>query len=171
MVIGDLGDHLSWLPTLARWHYDQWGPLTGASSLEGYVARLSEAARSRSVPSILIATADGALLGSASLVVSDLPLRADLTPWLAQLFVEPARRRDGVGARLVRAVLDRARQCGYPRVYLYTSGTLPDYYRRLGWRVVERLVYLQRERTVMEREAESSATPTWRRSPTPSDEG
>ena len=31
MVIQDLGDNLSWLPTLARWHYDQWGPLTGAS--------------------------------------------------------------------------------------------------------------------------------------------
>ena len=26
MVIGDLGDHLSWLPALARLHYDQWGP-------------------------------------------------------------------------------------------------------------------------------------------------
>jgi predicted N-acetyltransferase YhbS len=49
----------------------------------------------------------------------------------------------------VRAVLERARQCGHPRVYLYTSGTLPRYYSRLGWRVVERLAYFQRERTVM----------------------
>jgi GNAT superfamily N-acetyltransferase len=140
MVIQDLGDNLSWLPTLARWHYDQWGPLTGASSFDGYAALLTAAAASRRVPSVLI----------ANLLTFDLPLRPDLTPWLAQLFVESTRRRDGVGVALVRAVLQRAQQCGYARVYLYTSGTLPEYYGRLGWRVVERLTYLQRERTVMD---------------------
>jgi GNAT superfamily N-acetyltransferase len=156
-VIGDLGDHLSWLPALARWHYDQWGPLTGASSFDDYVALLTEAAASRTVPSVLIAMADGELLGSAALVASDLPPRPELTPWLAQLFVEPTRRRDGVGAALVRAVLRRAQQCGYARVYLYTSGTLPEYYRRLGWRAVERLAYLQRERTIMDYDVGLSA--------------
>jgi predicted N-acetyltransferase YhbS len=150
MVIRDLGDDPYWLPTLARWHYDQWGPLTGASSFEGYVALLTEAAASRAVPSVLIAVADGELLGSASLVASDLPPRPELTPWLAQLFVEPTRRRDGVGAALVHAVIQRASQCGYGRVHLFTSGTLPQYYTRLGWRVVERLAFLARERTVME---------------------
>jgi predicted N-acetyltransferase YhbS len=83
--------------------------------------------------------ADGQLLGSANLVACDLPPRPELTPWLAQLFVEPNRRRHGVGAALVRAALERARQCGYRRFYLYTSGTLPQYYRRRGWREVERL--------------------------------
>lgn len=101
--------------------------------------------------------ADGELLGSANLVACDLPHRPALTPWLAQLFVQPARRRDGVGAALVRAVLQGAQQCGYSRVYLYTSGTLPEYYRRLGWRAVERLAYLQRERTVMDYDVGLSA--------------
>ena len=101
MVIGDLGDHISQLPALARWHYDQWGPLTGASSFDGYVALLTQAAASRTVPSVLIAMADGESLGPATLVASDLPPRPDLTPWLAQLFVAPTRRRDGVGAALV----------------------------------------------------------------------
>lgn len=149
MVISDLGDHLSLLPLLARWHYDHWGALTGADSFDGYVARLTEAAARRAVPSILVAVSEGDLLGSASLVASDLPSRPGLTPWLAQLFVEPTQRRAGVGAALVSAVLERARQCGHPRVYLYTSGTLPEYYGRLGWRDVERLAYLHQERTVM----------------------
>jgi predicted N-acetyltransferase YhbS len=63
--------------------------------------------------------------------------------------VEPTHRSAGLGAALVRAALERAGCCGYPRVYLYTSGTLPDYYGQLGWRVVERLDYLERPRTVM----------------------
>jgi predicted N-acetyltransferase YhbS len=149
MVIGDLGEHPEWLPVLARWHHEQWGPLTGADSLDGYVALLTGAAAGRTVPSVLVAVAEGEVLGSATLVACDLPARPRLTPWLAQLFVTPARRRAGVGAALVRATLERAKRCGHPRVYLYTSGTLPDYYARLGWQVVERLEYLQRERTVM----------------------
>jgi predicted N-acetyltransferase YhbS len=149
MVISDLGDHLSQLLLLARWHYDQWEQLTGADSFDRYVRLLTQAAASRTVPSVLVAISERELLGSASLVASDLPSRLELTPWLAQLFVHPARRRAGVGAGLVRAVLERARQCGHPRVHLYTSGTLPEYYKRLGWRVVERLTYLQRQRTVM----------------------
>jgi len=171
MMIGDLGDYLAWLPVLARWHYDQWGPLTGAGSFDGYVALLSEAAASSTVPSVLVAAADGELLGSANLVASDLPLRPEMTPWLAQLFVKPSRRRDGVGAALVRAVLQRARQCGYGRVYLYTSGTLPQYYSRLGWRFVERLEYLQRERTVMDYDVELSSAPNHGMQPTASGRG
>ena len=157
--ISDLADYLAWLPALARRHYDQWGSLTGAGSFDGYVALLTEAAASRTVPSVLVAVADGELLGSANLVACDLPPRSGLTPWLAQLFVEPNRRRAGVGAALVRAVLERARQCGYARVYLYTSGTLPQYYTRLGWRVVERLSYLERERTVMDYDVGLSSAP------------
>jgi GNAT superfamily N-acetyltransferase len=150
MVIGDLEDHRAWIPTLARWHFDQWGPLTGASTFDAYIAFLTAAAQSRTVPSVLVALADGQLLGSASLVASDLPLRPHLTPWLAQVFVEPGHRRHGVGAALVDAVLERSRQCGYRRVYLYTSGTLPAYYARLGWREVEHVEYLGRGRTVMD---------------------
>ena len=150
MFIADLADHEDVLPTLARWHFDQWGPLTGASSLEAYTELLETASKTRTVPSVLVAFADGALIGSATLLASDLPVRPALTPWLAQLFVAPGRRRDGVGAALVTAVRERARRCGYARLYLFTSGTLPDYYARLGWGTMERVAYLGRERTVMD---------------------
>jgi len=61
MMISDLADYLAWLPALARWHYDQWGPLTGAGSFDGYVALLTEAAASKTEPSVLVAVADGEL--------------------------------------------------------------------------------------------------------------
>ncbi len=149
MVITDLGEHPEWIETLSRWHFDHWGPLTGAETPDAYADLLAGALRSRSVPSVLIALDGRILLGSVNLVACDLPARDSLTPWLAQLFVEPAQRSKGVGAALVGAVLGRARDCGYRRVYLYTSGTLPEYYARLGWRTLERVRYLGKERTVM----------------------
>jgi GNAT superfamily N-acetyltransferase len=128
MLITDLGEHPSWIPTLARWHFEYWGPLTGSASLDAYVASLASAAQNRTVPSVLIAVAEGELLGSANLVGCDLPVGEALTPWLAQLFVEPTRRREGVGAALVRAVLHRARECGYragPSIYVgHSPGVL-----------------------------------------------
>jgi GNAT superfamily N-acetyltransferase len=150
VVVTDLADAAELLPTLARWHFDYWGRLTGAPTLDGYVAMLTEAAKSRMVPSVLVALAGGELLGSANLVACDLPPRPEFTPWLAQLFVAAAHRRGAVGAALVAATRERAKTCGYARLYLYTSGTLPDYYARLGWRDIERLTYLGRERTVMD---------------------
>lgn len=107
------------------------------------------------MPSVLIAVDGDQLLGSANLVACDLPVRPTLTPWLAQLFVEPRQRRHGIGAALVRAVLvravlGRAGDCSHDRAYLFTSGTLPQYYARLGWRPIEHLQYLGKERTLMD---------------------
>lgn len=152
MLIIDLADRPDWTATLARWHFDYWGPLTGAATLDGYRELLTSAARSRTVPSVLIAIDGKELLGSVNLVTCDLPARPALTPWLAQLFVDPRQRRHGVGAALVRAVLRRAGDCGHDRVYLFTSGTLPGYYARLGWQTVARIPYLGKERTVMDYE-------------------
>jgi predicted N-acetyltransferase YhbS len=149
-VITDLAERPDWISTLASWHFEYWGPLTGSTTLDAYRDRLATAASSRAVPSVLVAADGDDLLGSVSLVRCDLPARPALTPWLAQLFVASTRRGQGVGAALVRAALGRAAECGHDRVYLFTSGTLPEYYARLGWRTLERLPYLGRERTVMD---------------------
>lgn len=150
MHVENLSRRRELLGTIARWHFELWGILTGSETLSGYVKILERCATSTTIPSVLIALSDAELLGSVSLVACDMTIRPDLTPWLAQLFVSPLQRSRGVGAALVRAALDHARQCGFKRVYLYTSGTLPDYYTRLGWSTLERVEYLGKERTVME---------------------
>jgi len=152
MVIEDLQRHPSLIPTIARWHFDQWGPLTGAATLEGYIGLLEGAAAAPGVPSVLVALVDGGPVGSVSLVASDMRIRPLLTPWLAQLFVVPGSRQRGIGAALVSAAVARGRALGYRRVYLYTSGSLPSYYERLGWVVGERVEYEGRERTLMHRD-------------------
>jgi len=38
------------------------------------------------------------------------------------------------------------------QLFLFTSGTLPDYYRRRGWTEVEDVSYLGRLRTIMRRD-------------------
>ena len=150
MVLEKLALHRDWVTTIARWHFDQWGPLTGSNTLEEYARFLGDAAKSGTVPSVLVASLEGQPAGSATLLGCDMKIRNNLTPWLGQLFVVPAYRERGVGAALVRAVTAEAQKIGYDRLYLYTSGELPRFYERFGWSVLESVHYLGKERAVMQ---------------------
>jgi N-acetylglutamate synthase-like GNAT family acetyltransferase len=147
--ISDLRAAPHWIPTIARWQFELWGCLTGSDTLSGYVQLLASATKSDALPRVMLAEEDGNLLGSVNLVVCDCSVRPDLTPWLAQLFIAPEHRKLGAGATLVRAAQDSARDLGFQTLYLFTSGTLPNYYRSLGWWEMETFPYHGRERALM----------------------
>jgi len=150
LVIDDLTLHRAWVETIARWHFEEWGLLTGSQSREKYRASLESDLRTNGIPSTLVAYSGEEILGSVSLVLCDMNIRTELSPWLAQLFVVPNRRNRGVGSRLVESAVGRAQALGVQRLYLYTSGSLPIFYQRLGWAVRECVDYLGKERTVMQ---------------------
>lgn len=150
MIIETLGKHSELLDQIARLHFEQWGALTGTGSLAEYRAFLETACADTSLPVVVVAVADGKLLGSASVIECDLSIRNELTPWLAQVYVLDERRGQGVGTALVKAASEYAGKLGFQRLYLYTSGTLPRFYQRLGWANREKVSYLGKERTIME---------------------
>ncbi len=131
MQIERLDRHRHWIPALTSWQFDYWGRLTGFDTVEEYRAALEHWGAGEEIPTVLIALDGGKLLGSVNLLRFDMEGRPALTPWLAQLFVVPECRRGGVGAALVKAAIEHAGRCGFNRLYLYTSGTLPQYYGRL----------------------------------------
>jgi predicted N-acetyltransferase YhbS len=148
--IADLSARLDLIPLLARWHFKQWGDLTGASTESDYEAMLFRNASTRNLPLTLIAVSHDRLLGSVSIVDCDMDFRPDLKPWLAQLYVAAPERGRGIGSALVHAAVDRSRKLGFGYFYLYTSGTLPSFYERIGWTKREAICYKGKERTVME---------------------
>jgi len=71
------------------------------------------------------------------LVAHDLDERPDLTPWLADVFVEPsARGRGHASRRLISAVEQEARAASIPTLWLYTIAA-ERIYARAGWQTVE----------------------------------
>ncbi len=150
LLIKNLNEFIEFIPLLAEWHFRQWGDLTGAASEEAYRKLLSGHAVSQGLPTTLLALKDNFLLGSVNIVQSDLGIRRELTPWIAQLSVSLEHRGQGIGSALVSAAIAQARDLGFKVLYLYTSGTLPLYYESLGWKRRETLYYKGKERTVME---------------------
>jgi predicted N-acetyltransferase YhbS len=133
MRIAPLAHHLHLAETLARWHHGQWSHLYADWSFQRCVDELRAHDDAERIPTTLIALSDdGELLGSASLIVDDLPERQDLSPWLASVFVAPEHRQRGIGDRLVAAAVAEARRLGAERLYLFTPEH-ERYYAARGW--------------------------------------
>jgi GNAT superfamily N-acetyltransferase len=123
------------LPVCARWRASAFSMLQASFEQELRSLELFASDHSRGVG--LLAKADGEPVGTCLLVESEIEPNHDVSPWLSGLFVVPEHRRRGVGAALVRAIEDQARQREFSRLYLYTADAV-SFYDRLGWEVLDR---------------------------------
>ncbi len=140
IIIQPLRECLTCIPQLARWHHAQWSSLNPGETLAGRVARLEGHAGNQEMPLTWVALDGGKLVGSASLVPSDMEIRPDFEPWLASVFVDPEERSRGIGSQLVQYIMQQARELHFTRLYLFT----PDrqtFYQRLGWHHRETISY------------------------------
>ena len=119
------------IETVARWHYAEWGRLTGRT-VPMRIAELEPQAESRRIPLTVVAFLAGVPVGSASLLAEDMHTHSDLTPWLASVCVQSEYRRRGIGERLCRRIVAEARRLAVPRMYLFTVDQAP-FYARMGW--------------------------------------
>ena len=149
MQIENIKHHLDAIDTLSQAQFELWGPLTGRNTLKEYRELLHFAAESKSLPTTLVAVENATVLGSVNVLENDLPLRPDIAPWLAQLFVFPSFRGRGAGALLIEGAIAETRKLNRSILYLYTSGTLPSYYEKLGWSRLEEIAYLGKHRVIM----------------------
>jgi GNAT superfamily N-acetyltransferase len=130
-----LGERPELVGPLATLHQAQWARLLPRWTVDEAQRELASHPSHAAVPSTLVATVDGALAGSVSLLAEDdARLRAP-SPWLASLFVLPAFRGRGLGAALVLGCVEAAASLGIEALHLYTDDAV-GFYERLGWRVV-----------------------------------
>jgi GNAT superfamily N-acetyltransferase len=148
MHIEYLADRPAFVPTLARWHYSEWPHFRPGDSVEARVARLQGWCGRGKIPLTFVAVSGEELLGSASLVEHDMDNRLELSPWLAGVFVGPERRRQGIGAALVRRIMDEATLLQVSKLYLYTVDSTA-FYTNLGWSWLEHTGYRGKEVSIM----------------------
>lgn len=148
VTIEYLSDRPEFLSTLAQWHHQDWSALRPGDSVEARVGRLQGWSGREGIPLTVIALSDDELLGSASLIEHDMDDRLELTPWLAGVFVARAHRRKGIGAALVRRIMDEAMALQVSKLYLYTVDSTA-FYRSLGWSLGEKARYRGKEVSIM----------------------
>src|SRR5665213_2198277 len=84
------------------------------------------------LPLAYIALCDQIPVGTCSLQL-DGGIRPDLKPWLGDLVVDPKYQKQGIGKMLVDAAIEKAKELGFEKLYLFTfDPAVPEYYQHLG---------------------------------------
>lgn len=132
MEVIPLSDASEFLPVIANWHHAEWGHLHPGRTVGDLIAEMSEYLGNADVPVMYVAVDNGQPLATSSLIAHDMDNHPELTPWLANVYVHPGYRGQGLGKRMIDAVMEQARRLGLKRLYLFTTDQ-ENYYRRQGW--------------------------------------
>lgn len=147
MKIISLKQKSEYINKLADWHQKEWSHLNPGQTLQGRIDKMQAYLNNDFIPTTFIAE-DENLLGSAAIIECDMDDRNELSPWLASVYVAPEHRRQGIAGRLVKHVMQQAREQGIRKLYLYT----PDqelFYASLGWQVYEKRLFHEINVTIM----------------------
>ena len=132
---------------LANWYYDHW-----RMPREKTIDKLREVTAGQKQFHVLmyignIPVATGGLHDRVSLQ-DKVPRFNSYKDWLALVYTIPEERGKGYGAQLCSFIMDRAKNIGIEKMYLFTERA-ESLYKRLGWITLEKLFEGERELTVM----------------------
>jgi GNAT superfamily N-acetyltransferase len=148
MKIEYLADDIALIPIIAHWHHEEWGHFNPGDSVERRITNLQTHLGKKQIPTTFVSLSRGILLGSASLVAHDMDTRMDLSPWLANVYVTPEHRGQGIGTALIQRVIDEAVELSIETMYLFTPNR-EGFFAGLGWSVVERTEYREQKVVIM----------------------
>ncbi len=137
--IEQLPERADLLLTVAGWIYNEWWTEVEGASVGTLTDLLRAHLTADQIPMTLVASLEGCPAGTATLLAHDVETEEwpDLSPWLAALYVMPEYRRRGVGAALIKAIVEKAGLLGVAMLYLSTVGR-EEFYADLGWQVIHR---------------------------------
>lgn len=137
VTISPLIQHRDLIPLLSSWFVEAWPEWYGPGGRGNAAADLIAFATSESqCPVGFIALEKKAPVGIMALKAESLPTHRHLCPWAAAGLVLPSHRGRGIGAQLLRVLVQQAGTLGYPRVYCGTA-TAASLLRRSGWSELE----------------------------------
>ena len=136
-MISHLADVPFFLDELAALHAAEWKHLYADWDVEAARAEFLDQKGDGSLPATLVLHEGMELVGSVSVVFGDCPVRPDLDPWLASLYVVPQRRGQGHGLQLVRAAIAFAAAAKAKRLHVFTESA-EKLFQRCGFEILER---------------------------------
>lgn len=138
------------LPLIAHWYVREWGHLSGMTD-EQEMEKLHKYLHTDRIPLIILAKAEGKIVGAAQLKYYEMDIYPDREHWLGGVYVDAPYRGRGIGRQLVEQALAVAKKLSVPRLYLQTEDHSGGLYGRLGWQPLEQVCYKGVDVLVMER--------------------
>ena len=125
------------LDRMSVWLYNWWGASENYS-LDAVKTYLRHGMQTQHLPVTFGCFEGKRLVGMYQLQWSDLFVRPDLYPWLANVYVDPAYRKCGYGDAMLKSVgAMLKRYTSFRECYLYTTHT--SLYEKYGWQFVSEI--------------------------------
>lgn len=147
MEIKYLVDRPKDISKIVNWLDGQWGHYY-ESGKKAWQKKVNNRLNKEKVPTIFVAVVKDKVVGTASLIESDLDSRKDLSPWLADVFVLPDYRGNKIATKLVTRVLEEAKNIAIPKLYLFTKEA-EELYKKLNWQTIEKFNHYGDQHTLM----------------------
>lgn len=148
MQIVDLRHDPQHIPLLAEWHFAAWSYLQPDISVAMLMQDMQAYLQPGFLPSMFIMLDQQQLVGSSSIVAHDLSTRPQLSPWLANVYVQASYRGQGIGRQLVQHALQQAKAAGIQQLYLFTANQ-QAFYHSMGWQIVDHEIIQGTQQTIM----------------------
>jgi GNAT superfamily N-acetyltransferase len=146
--LSSLAQYPTYLDQISVWFFEEWGNELEGRTVEQYSEVLNDRMNIDKLPVAFVALASEELIGTASLIYNEISSLPRYKYWLASVFVSPAHRRQGWGAKIVRAAVQFAPDYGIDKLFLYTRSHT-DFYQQLGWEHVETVQYRKRDALIL----------------------
>lgn len=125
------------LETVARWHHEAWGRPAGVG-FDATLEKVRVCAGRDPLPSMILGlSGEGSVVGTVTLSRWELDIDPSFEFWLGGLYVDEARRGDGIGRALVSEGIRRAGALELSILHLQTEELGGGLYRKVGFRPVE----------------------------------
>ena len=129
-------------PFFAERFEEEWSDWYGPGRKADAMSDLMEFANSAgSLPVGVIALdEDSSPLGIAVLKATSIDTYSHVGPWATAGYVVPSRRREGIGALLLAALLTEANRLGFTEIYCATASAAP-LLERTGWTKIDSVIH------------------------------
>lgn len=138
-TIHNLSDVPEHIPVVASWLNEEWGVIKN-EPIDQTLKYVRRNALENPSTFVLIVLENDTPVGTASLILDDMPTRPELSPWLADVYAVKTERKKGIGRKLVEAVEIEAIKRGLKKIYLFTTSNT-GLYELLGWQLLEQSEY------------------------------
>lgn len=125
------------LDIITDWMYKWWGQDEGYT-LDSVKCYINHSFQKERLPKTYGLFNDNRIIGMFQFTYSDLDIRPDIYPWLANLYVDEKYRNKGVAKILLKKINEIAKsELEFNELYLFTTHV--GLYEKFGWEYVSEL--------------------------------
>lgn len=136
-----LAKNKNFIPTVAKWYFDEWGHLSKINTLDKSIENVKTYLNKDKIPLMILAIENGEPTGVAQLKYQEMSIYPEKEHWLGGVYVPNSHRGKGIATQVVQKIIDKAKDMNVQTLFLQTENLTGGLYQKMGWIPIEQVYY------------------------------